>query len=141
MKRFTKKQIEELRFAVMGRISGKRFRHTLGVEHMAECIGEILRIENVNDIRAAALLHDVSKEYSDEKLSDNLFFNRWSVRTKVANADNLSLVVWATVCSEKGFRFLFPNHLSIGNGFLSGSLRNRSARRSFMFRIVVRHNL
>ena len=65
MKRFTKKQIEELRFAVMGRISGKRFRHTLGVEHMAECIGEILRIENVNDIRAAALLHDVSKEYSE----------------------------------------------------------------------------
>ncbi len=65
MKKFTKKQIEELRLTVMGRMSGKRFRHTRSVEHTAKCIGEILRVENVNAVCAAALLHDVSKEYSE----------------------------------------------------------------------------
>ena len=65
MTRFTKKQIEELRFAVMARMSVERFRHTFNVERTAKCIGEILRVENVNAVRAAALLHDISKEYSE----------------------------------------------------------------------------
>lgn len=70
MKKFTKKQIEELRFAVMARMSGKRFRHTFNVEHAANSIGEFLRVENLNALRAAALLHDISKEYSEaEQLS------------------------------------------------------------------------
>ena len=65
MKKFTKQQIEELRFAVMARLSDKRFRHTLMVERMAKYIGEILRVENVNALCASGLLHDISKEYSE----------------------------------------------------------------------------
>ena len=64
-KKFTKKQIDSLRTAIGKRMSFERFRHTLGVEHMAKAIGEICLPDKVDVICAAALLHDVSKEYSE----------------------------------------------------------------------------
>ena len=46
-----------------GAMSEKRYRHTLEVEKMAARLGEIFIPEKVNILRAAALLHDVTKEY------------------------------------------------------------------------------
>lgn len=46
------------------RISPKRLNHILEVEKMAVRLGEIYLPEKINILRAAALLHDITKEYS-----------------------------------------------------------------------------
>lgn len=59
--------LDILRASVKEKISEKRFGHTLGVEDMAKKMSEIYCPEYVNHMRAAALLHDVTKEYSYEE--------------------------------------------------------------------------
>ena len=65
MKEFSTEQIDYLKSAVMTEMSFNRFRHTLGVELMAKAIGEICMPNKVDVISVAALLHDISKEYSE----------------------------------------------------------------------------
>ena len=62
--KFTEKQILDLRSRVKSRLSEKRFTHTLGVEAAAVLIAEKCMSESIDEIRVAALLHDISKEYS-----------------------------------------------------------------------------
>ena len=62
---FSKEQIDILRNSVREKLSEKRFIHTLGVEDMAVKIAEKCLPCDVNKIRVAALLHDISKEYSE----------------------------------------------------------------------------
>lgn len=62
---FTDKQITSLREKVKARLSEKRFNHTLGVENMAVRIGRMCLPERISELRVAALLHDISKEYSE----------------------------------------------------------------------------
>ena len=70
MMKYTEYQIDSLRQRVTERLSEKRMKHTLGVEKMAAFIGEKVMPERVDELRAAALLHDISKEYSEaEQLS------------------------------------------------------------------------
>ena len=47
-----------------GSMSEKRYRHTLEVEKMAARLGALFVPEKENVLRAAGLLHDVTKEYS-----------------------------------------------------------------------------
>ncbi len=63
--KYSEKQIDKLRRTVADRLSEKRMRHTIGVEKMAVLIGEKILPETVSELRAAALLHDISKEYSE----------------------------------------------------------------------------
>ncbi len=65
--KFDEKSLDRLRRAVSERLSGKRLNHTLEVEKMAARLGELYMPERVDILRAAALLHDVTKEYSFEK--------------------------------------------------------------------------
>ena len=51
-----------LRERVKERLSEKRYNHTLGVERMAEYIGNILLPDLITELKAAALLHDIAKE-------------------------------------------------------------------------------
>ena len=60
--KYTDLQIEKLRKEVGDRLSEKRFVHTLGVEKMAAYIGQRVMPESVSELRAAALLHDISKD-------------------------------------------------------------------------------
>lgn len=54
---------------VSRRVSPKRFSHVLGVERCAALLGEYILPERVNELRAAAILHDVTKELpSDEHI-------------------------------------------------------------------------
>lgn len=61
-------KIEELRLAVSSRMSEKRFVHTLGVERLAARLGELIIPDCVEELRAAALLHDIAKELPKEEL-------------------------------------------------------------------------
>ena len=60
--------LDELR-ARISRLMGKaRYEHTLGVERMAQQLGEVFLPDKIEELRAAALLHDVAKElpYEDQ---------------------------------------------------------------------------
>ena len=59
----TEKNIIELRETVKSSMSEKRSVHTLAVEQMAIRLGQIYAPDEINTLRAAALLHDITKEY------------------------------------------------------------------------------
>ena len=59
--------IENLRLTVKSSMSEKRSFHTLAVEKMAVRLGEIYAPEKISVLRAAALLHDITKELDTEK--------------------------------------------------------------------------
>ena len=82
--KYTDLQIEMLRRSVEDRLSEKRFVHTLGVEKMAAYIGQRVMPESVSELRAAALLHDISKEYSEAEYLElikrhNIALTEWEI--------------------------------------------------------------
>ena len=67
---FDNESIKELALQVKGRLSEKRYLHTLGVERLAKYLGNIRLPNNLDEISAAALLHDIAKEISfDEQIA------------------------------------------------------------------------
>lgn len=64
---FDEKQLAALRARVAASMSEKRFFHTAKVEEMAARLGALYLPNDIPMLRAAALLHDVTKEYSSEK--------------------------------------------------------------------------
>lgn len=75
---FSEQQINSLRERVKGALSSFRYEHTLGVELMAARLAALYCPEKENLLRAAALLHDITKEKSlDEQLK---IFEKNSVR-------------------------------------------------------------
>lgn len=56
--------LDKLRESVRERLSPKRFIHTAEVEKMAEYLGKIYAPDCIYELRAAALLHDITKECS-----------------------------------------------------------------------------
>ncbi len=61
---YTREQIDKLREKISGILSDFRLNHTLGVERMAARLTKLYCPEKELMLRAAALLHDVTKEYS-----------------------------------------------------------------------------
>lgn len=59
---FTENQLELLRQRIKRTLSDFRFSHTLGVERMAAMLARLYCPEKESFLRAAALLHDVTKE-------------------------------------------------------------------------------
>ena len=67
---FRPDQIEKLRVRVAHRLSEKRMKHVLAVEDMAFRLGLLFFFndeETLDLLRAAALLHDVTKELTDDE--------------------------------------------------------------------------
>lgn len=64
---FSDAMLDSLRGEIKGMMSEKRFLHVLGVERMAVTLGELYLPDDLPTLRAAALLHDITKEYSLEK--------------------------------------------------------------------------
>lgn len=58
--------LTELRKNIANVLSERRYRHTVEVEKMAVRLGEIYCFEDMPKLRAAALLHDITKEYTDK---------------------------------------------------------------------------
>ena len=67
MLKFEEAALDALRQSVSESMSRKRFVHTAAVEQMARRLGELYAPDKVDVLRAAALLHDITKEYSAEK--------------------------------------------------------------------------
>ena len=64
---FSEKDIEILKEKVKDRLSPNRFAHTLGVMRAALKLAELCIPKYVRDAEVAALLHDISKEYSTDE--------------------------------------------------------------------------
>lgn len=62
MKTITEEMLDALREDVMKKMSIKRFRHTVAVESMTERLCALFCPEQTLRMRAAALLHDLTKE-------------------------------------------------------------------------------
>ena len=62
----TEEMLDELRRQVSEGMSERRFVHTAEVEKMAAYLGSIYAPDKIPLLRAAALLHDVTKEYPQE---------------------------------------------------------------------------
>ena len=76
---FTDEKLSELRENIKSRMSEKRFLHTLGVERCAKRLGELIMPNRVSELRAAALLHDISKEIPIDKQFEILENNTFSL--------------------------------------------------------------
>lgn len=59
--------VQKLRSDVKKYMSEKRYAHTVGVESTAEKLADYCLPEKKTALRCAALLHDISKELSDEE--------------------------------------------------------------------------
>ena len=55
-------QLSALREKISSGMSAKRFRHTAEVEKMVIRLGELYAPDKISERRAAALLHDITKE-------------------------------------------------------------------------------
>ena len=67
MKTITEKELNELRERVAARLTPYRMAHTLGVEEMTRRLAALFAPDDAPWLRAAALLHDVTKEESKER--------------------------------------------------------------------------
>ena len=63
----TEAMLDALRADIEGKMSPKRFRHTAEVEKMVERLSELYAPEHRLMLRGAALLHDITKEYSTDR--------------------------------------------------------------------------
>lgn len=63
----TEQMLDDLRKSISSGLSPKRLRHTLMVEQMATDLAKLYCPESVMRLRAAALLHDLTKEYDVEE--------------------------------------------------------------------------
>lgn len=59
---YTEEMLTELREKIRPYLKSKRYEHTLSVEREAAHLGEIYLPSDVNRLRAAALLHDITKK-------------------------------------------------------------------------------
>lgn len=66
MKEITEEMLDVLRGQVMEQMSQKRFRHTVAVERMVARLCALFCPEQTLRLRAAALLHDLTKEIKAE---------------------------------------------------------------------------
>jgi len=64
---FTDKELAELAESVEKRLSKERFAHTKGVEEEIVRMGEIYLPDQIPELRAAALMHDIAKEMPIEE--------------------------------------------------------------------------
>ena len=64
---FSEEMLASLREKMKNEMGEKRYNHTLEVEKMAARLGEIYAPDMIMQLRAAALLHDVTKERSVEE--------------------------------------------------------------------------
>ncbi len=64
---FSEEMLAQLREKVKNEMGEKRYFHTLEVEKMAARLGEIYAPDRIPMLRAAALLHDVTKERTTEE--------------------------------------------------------------------------
>ena len=92
----------QLKKEVKKEISPKKFNHTLGVVEMAEELGRKYQID-IEKLKIAALLHDISKESSNnylQEICENNFFHELSEKD-IQQVEILHSYVGSFIAKEK----------------------------------------
>ena len=123
-KTITEEMLSALRENVKKGLSAKRYNHTFEVEKMAVRLAEIFCPDKIIELRAAALLHDITKEYDnkvhismlskpgieftkEERLAPKTFHARTAallipeIYPEFADDDVIAAVRWHTTGREK----------------------------------------
>ena len=77
---FVEERLAQLRNDIRSQMSARRFAHTLGVESMAARLGALYLPGQEGMLRAAALLHDMTKELPLEEQEKILFAHGAALR-------------------------------------------------------------
>lgn len=109
MMKYSDKQLDLLRETVKEKLSEKRYIHTLGVEKMAIIIGEKCLPNGIDLLRAAALLHDISKEYSEAEHFS--LMNKYSISMDDAAKNEPAL--WHSFSAPAAVYELFPEYADV----------------------------
>lgn len=100
---FSDEMISELESEVKKKISSHRYVHTIGVKNAAVKIAEHCYSGDISEIIVAALLHDISKEYSVAEQLDMIRTSKFNI----SDTDLMSEVVFhaftAPVVIEREF--------------------------------------
>lgn len=86
---FTNEALDALRSDLAATLSPHRYAHTCGVEHMTARLARLFCPERERELRVAALLHDLTKEYSDEEQQAVLSANGVTLRSDEARAPKI----------------------------------------------------
>ncbi len=98
----TEEMLCELRREVQKELSEARFRHTLGVEQTARELAALYCPDMENELCAAALLHDITKEQSFEAQAEILHRHGMAVTEEYTGAPaTLHAVSAAAIIAEK----------------------------------------
>ena len=121
VKNITEEMLADLRVKVGKNMTQKRYLHTLGVEKMASAISDLYCPERKNILRAAALLHDITKAYDTEKHVELL--KKYHCRTASA-APNHTSPNSASSFTQRDCRNSFNSHgAHITKPAISGTIR------------------
>ena len=101
---FSDRALDRLREELRQTISPKRFAHTLGVEQTACEMAALYCPEKTGMLRAAALLHDCTKEY-DEKQSKEVL-SREGI--KLRRDEKESPQIWHAITAPLEIAQLYP---------------------------------
>lgn len=99
----TEQMLLGLREKISKILSPKRFNHTLGVERAAEFLARKCFPQKIMQARAAALLHDITKERSFEEHIDIIKQKGISLTLEECEIPALLHAITATVVIEKDF--------------------------------------
>ncbi len=93
---FSNSQITDLRKIISQYMSERRYLHTLGVETAAVRLGEILMPDRLDELRVAALLHDITKDMPLDKQRELLLTSDMSL---INDEDLLTLPALHSFCA------------------------------------------
>lgn len=96
--------LDTLRNDVRAQLSPARFAHTLGVEETAARMAALYCPQHTVLLRAAALLHDLTKEYSEEK-SEQVLAREGIV---LAPDEAATPAVWHAITAPAEIERLYP---------------------------------
>jgi len=112
-KHFTEPQLAALAAAVEKRLSPRRFSHTRGVLDMAGELAGLYCPEAADELRAAALLHDLTKELDDTAQAALLGENGITLRPDEAASPKIWHAITAPLVIQAEFpAFATPTVLS-----------------------------
>ena len=123
--RFSDAQIDALRERVRGSMSDYRFIHTAEVEKMAARIGELYAPDKLDILRAAALLHDVTKELKPDEQIEML-------RVAGEDVEALELASHKTFHARTAVYAILRDYPEFADGELLAAVRYHTTGRADM---------
>ncbi len=102
---FGERALNTLREKVRATMSAKRFAHTLGVEQTVAEMAALYCPEKTGMLRAAALLHDCTKEYDEKRTREVLA----RAGVKLRPDERESPQIWHAITAPSEIAALYPD--------------------------------